>query len=360
MKTISMLLLVAVLVPFSTAAAQTSSTVVISPIIGNPQASANQIVAALAAILDNGPARPYLIKIEPGVYDFGPQSLFMKPWVDIEGSGHDITTFLAQGKPDFAIGTVVTASNAELRQLTVKTLGAGHEAAVGIVVQTPNSRITDVAIESTGANLGCDGVLVRFVETTLTRVSIFASGSTTTTGVAVESGASAVLDNVEVEVRNATSINRSILVLNNQNHNSLDVRNSRLESHGGNNSFGIHMLFNIEFTATLDNVDIVANQASGTNAGIQSSDDERLQIADSRILASGGSQSYGFSDIGGFGRLKIDNSFIAGTTASISRLLGSSQAQIGGSKLFGGAVVGNVVCAGVWDKNYVFFTNTCP
>ena len=95
-------------------------TVIASPVPGDSLASGTALLSALAGIADASAANPYLLKIEPGVYDLGTSSLLMKQYVDIEGSGEGVTKITAHG-PSFATsGTVVGASDTELRFLTVE------------------------------------------------------------------------------------------------------------------------------------------------------------------------------------------------------------------------------------------------
>lgn len=98
-------------------------TVLVSPVPGNPVASGTALQAALAGIAAPSATNPWLLKIEPGIYDVGSTPLPMRPWVDIEGSGIDIT--ILRGSVDGSglnAGTVHGASNAELRELTVEAL----------------------------------------------------------------------------------------------------------------------------------------------------------------------------------------------------------------------------------------------
>ena len=46
----------------------------------------------VGGIADPSASNPYLVKIEPGIYDLEADSLFMRPYVDIEGSGEGVTT----------------------------------------------------------------------------------------------------------------------------------------------------------------------------------------------------------------------------------------------------------------------------
>ena len=45
------------------------------------------------------PTNPYLLRIEPGVYDLITDTLQMKSYVDIEGSGENVTILTAAGTP---------------------------------------------------------------------------------------------------------------------------------------------------------------------------------------------------------------------------------------------------------------------
>jgi hypothetical protein len=66
-------------------------------------------------------ADPWLVKIEPGIYDVQASTVVMSPWVDIEGSGEKVTKITA-----FAPGaaTVQGAADAELREITVEHTAA--------------------------------------------------------------------------------------------------------------------------------------------------------------------------------------------------------------------------------------------
>jgi len=342
------------------AQAQVSTTVVISPIPGNPQASANQIVAALAAITDNSSAKPYLIKIEPGVYDFADQSLVMKPFIDVEGSGRSVTFLIADGRDTLFSGTVIGADDATLREVTVESRGNGTEThAVGVYLAGVDTRIHDVAVRSTYATLGSDGIYMRGGAPHISRTEIEVRGSLTPSGVAIESDSAAVLDDVEVDVRNGSLSNRAVLVQL-LGPVRLRIKNCRLASHGGSQSWGIELRNNAGTEVEIDGVVIRATQATGTNAAIYGWSGERIEVSHSSLLASGGTDSYGvYMYPSQSGRLKADHCFISGTTATVD-FHGSTNGLVGGSKLFGGAVQGNVTCGGVWDENYSFYPNTCP
>jgi hypothetical protein len=135
-------------------------TVVVSP-VGTAAQNGTALKNALAGITNASATNPYLLKIEPGVYDLGSSDtpLTMKEWVDVEGSGEGVTTLTATGSAtDHATGTVVGAGDSELRFLTAKnTGGATYAVAIyyggagGFVGETNISfRMTHVTANASG------------------------------------------------------------------------------------------------------------------------------------------------------------------------------------------------------------------
>jgi len=94
-------------------------TLVVSPVGRTPLENCDVLRSALASIIDNAADSPYLVKVEPGLYDCGTAGVAMKPFVDIEGSGRGTTTIRGTGP------TVIGASDAELRFLSVEANSAG-------------------------------------------------------------------------------------------------------------------------------------------------------------------------------------------------------------------------------------------
>src|SRR4029450_4125676 len=66
-------------------------TQLVSPVPGTPVLRGTRLLARLASIGGASATNPYLLKIEPGVYDLRMRTLAMKPFVDVEGSGEAVT-----------------------------------------------------------------------------------------------------------------------------------------------------------------------------------------------------------------------------------------------------------------------------
>jgi hypothetical protein len=138
-----------VLLNSSVASAQIR-TVLVSPVPGNPVASGTALQNALAGISSPSDTNRWLLKIEPGIYDLQAGSLQMRSWVDIEGAGINVTTIRSSET------TIIGASNAELRMLTVEAIGnqfinPGPEV-IAMLNQNAHPRVYRVKFKTHGPN----------------------------------------------------------------------------------------------------------------------------------------------------------------------------------------------------------------
>jgi hypothetical protein len=102
-------------------------TVFVSPVPGNPVASGNRLLSALAGITTASADDPWLVVIEPGNYDLDGLSLALKSYVDVEGSGVGVT--IVRSTVEMA-GTIQGADFTELRDLTVWNTAAARAVAL--------------------------------------------------------------------------------------------------------------------------------------------------------------------------------------------------------------------------------------
>jgi len=120
-------------------AAQVPNILLVAPSGGD----FTSIQAALDSITQATALNPYLIEVAPGVYS---ESIVMKPYVDIQGSGEGVTTIAAPGSAVISNSTVAGASHAEIRALTIKNSGGNTFAtAVYNASATPSLRQITVA-----------------------------------------------------------------------------------------------------------------------------------------------------------------------------------------------------------------------
>lgn len=151
-------------------------TILVSP-ADSPATSGARLLAAVAAASDSSAEKPYLIKIEPGIYDLGFSTLQMRSYVDIEGSGQGVTIIRGERQTDDVTGLVNAASNTELRQLSIEVTEGSGAFAVGISNNNASPRITDVTIRTDGAT--SYGIVSRSgAGPRIERVTISATGAT--------------------------------------------------------------------------------------------------------------------------------------------------------------------------------------
>ncbi|MDQ3928108.1 MAG: hypothetical protein M3328_03060 [Chloroflexota bacterium] len=208
-------------------------TVVVSP-TGTPSENGTALKNALAGITDASETNPYLLKIEPGVYDLGAApGLVMKPWVDVEGSGEGVTTLTATGGVPWADATVQGASNAELRFLSVKNTG-GADKAFAIHSTADPFRLTHVSAAASGGTSYSRAVVIDSGATTLSEVNATASGNTQNLGVFVSGRVT--MDQVTVNSSGGSNIG---VALQGSGSNA-QIRNSRIAVSSGItiNNFG--------------------------------------------------------------------------------------------------------------------------
>jgi hypothetical protein len=119
-----------------------------------------EIAPALASIADASPAKPYLVRLGPGVYGVPPRGLVLKPFVDIEGEGPGTSVIEGAIATETALWThplaadqpavVRMAPNSRLLHLTVRNTSA----AGGIAIYFPMTAAAgaaDVTAEALGA-----------------------------------------------------------------------------------------------------------------------------------------------------------------------------------------------------------------
>ena len=99
-------------------------TIVIGPLSGGTD-TCDDLIGTLDRITDAASDNPYLIKLEAGTFDCGTDTVRMKPYVDIEGSGEDATVL--RGSSDGISGVVRVSAFAELRFLRVENDNDGAE-----------------------------------------------------------------------------------------------------------------------------------------------------------------------------------------------------------------------------------------
>lgn len=333
----------------------------------------DSIQAALDSIDDNSEHNRYLVWVGPGTYT---ETVTMKEYVDIEGAGERLTTITYGGSAAQNTGTVVGASNAELRFLTVYNAG-GNNYATAIYNSGASPHLTHVtAIASDGSTTTCGVYNTASASPTMMHVTASGSGGHWCAGVLNYYASPTMTDVIA-----SCSEGYDNYGVNNQFSDTTMV-NVIASASGGAWGRGV---FNLECSPTLINV-IASSTGSADNIGVNNG---RASPTMTNVTASvsGGANNYGMYNNNSFPTVQnstfnaggdtgnrygiyndntpstvtVSNCQITGSTNAIYHQVGSTT-RVGGSLLSGGPVAGTgiVTCAGVYDENFAFYASTCP
>jgi hypothetical protein len=346
-------------------------TIIVGP-VGTDADNGVALLAALAGITTATATNPWLLKIEPGIYDLGASSLSMKSYVDIEGSGETVTTIRSAS----ASATIAGASSSEIRSLTVENVGGNtysyaFQTCFDMSVRDTTIRALNGATMTRAARVTCDS------SPTFSRVTIIASGGGTTLALDAYSGTPRVEDSRVLAV-GATDYNQGLMV-----RGGTVLRTEvRAEGKGlevvvldGGSTFaqGLRVVGVTEAgsggsglrlsatggvgspTATLEDSSIVMSGPGWSNGVTTYLDGGTCNIRRTTVVA--GTGIYTSSGTGSF---FVDASTIVGSSKTIDLAVGTT-AFIGASQLSGGPVSGSVTCVGVYDESYTSpGYSTCP
>ncbi|MGH2687116.1 MAG: hypothetical protein ACRDJP_16755 [Actinomycetota bacterium] len=359
---------------------------------GTPTQNGNALRSALAGITDASAANRYLVKLEPGTFDIGTQELVMKEFADIEGSGRmgTIITCACGSPSNTTTGVAATihgAVNTGLRSLSVvNTGGNAHAHGVDYLgIAGEPVRITDVAVEVSGATSGAAGIEVRDAQPVMTRVDVEVTGNGIDLdlyGIRIANAGSASLLHVNASAEgdvndtwglyaddsrvtieggemSASDASQNFAVQGVATSDLMLVGVSALAVGGGDRYFGLDLQDSV---ALVTGSFIVADGEEADGIRVDSGGPPSLaQVTGSTIAAQASFCCGSAVEVNSGGPITVDGSRIV-TDEPIASAGSGEEVRFGGSFLDGDAPSGSgtVTCAGVWDENYTFFATTCP
>ena len=349
--------------------------IVVSPqSTDTPSINGVSLINALNSIADASETNPYLLKLGPGIYDIQINSIQMKPFVDLEGSGEKVTTItgaITSGSAVPSAGTVIGSDHAELRFLTVENTGTGIEN-IAILNLSSSPSISHVTANSIGTGgLSCYNYAVYNYTSSpkMTNITATASGTFKIHTIHNESS-SPTMANIEAIAKGVQGSDNWAVYNNISSPVMSNVTASAIGSGGGGYNYGIYnansspSMMNIVATAsgagTYSNTGIyndfssprmlnIVATASGAsiNSGIHNSWSSPT-ITNVTATGSGGVGT-GIFNLDS-GTIKINHSVIMGTTNTINNGSGVTT-FVGNSQLDGGIVdnAGALTCVGSYN-----------
>jgi hypothetical protein len=363
-------------------AAKLVRTVVVSP-VGTPAQNGTALLAALNALTDASCSNPYLLRLEPGIYDVGASPLVMKECVGIEGGGELLTEIRGAGAATTNSGTIVGADNTEVRRLTVRNTG-GNVAAVAIFANDASLKLTHVTALAAGGSGQNYAIYYKSTDVAdLSGVTAEADGN----GAAVARGvynqasspfmtdvrASAINAGTNTGVYNdsSTPVMTNVDAIAGQGATCYGIYNTgtALPVISGGSIFAAcsstnYGLYNTSGGSVLASHATISVLGGSTGYGVFHDNAPSAGLNGLRVSVFSGAQSYGIYNQGTVGSYIVDvgNSIITAVTATV-RNDDEFVTRIGASQLAGGAVQGGgtVKCAGVYDEIFDFHAGpACP
>jgi len=246
-------------------------TLVVSP-VGTPADNGNMLRNTVASIFGASSANPYLVRIEPGIYDLGINDLVLKAHMDLEGSG-ELRTLIrgtrSSGSWLTVSALVVGANNTEVRFLTIENSGVpGGFSTVGYRLSSGSARLTNVTVRASGPNYVAALIIhsLNSTDAVLNNVTSHASGD----GTRVSGFESWGTSSIGVRVT---------------------IRNSVLTGIGAN-SYGVYGTTNgVSPAYPLNEVRVYNSQITGASHTLHTNQTYDMRIAASQLIGGPGTGS---------------------------------------------------------------------
>jgi hypothetical protein len=332
----------------------------VSPVPGNNTASGTNLLNALAGIVDATSAKPYVLRLQPGIYDIGGTALVMKPYVDIEGSGQQSTIIRGLGNDSgFLTAVVLGASRAELRGLQVQSSGSGYAYSIAVLLNQASTSLRDVTLTSSSAT-STWGLRILSANANIQNVTITVAGGTATYGIS-NTGGTASSPVIRRAVINVSGASSGYGIYSDQNA-SPRIRDVEITV-SSNTGYGIEYNYINNLTgATLEvaNARINVVGTAGNASGIDFNGEDTVVVTHTNISATSPASGAGLrigSTSFSFLAAMVDHCDIQGSTNSIAAQFYT--VRVGASKLSGPANIASPSCAASFNGSYVPLSASC-
>ncbi len=183
--------------------------------------------------------------VAPGTYT-ETATLMMKDYVDVQGSGENVTELRcacssndgpATVGPGGAVVYFGSTTDAELSDLSVTNSGGPSEHAYGIKMRLSTAVVSNVTATAANSANNYGIALVSLSDSSLRHVSASATGGTTSTGINIQGNSEPTLTDVIAIATNASDANYAI---RNVNASADPTLRRVVATATGTNSYGVH------------------------------------------------------------------------------------------------------------------------
>ena len=371
------------------------------------------IQAAIDSISDAASDNPYLVWVAPGEYS---EAVTMKPYVHLQGAGQEatiITSTSSNGSLPPTQATLVLASDASLRDLTVENSGVGNRnVALLASGSVTRSTVTDVSVRAQGSGSYNYAIYIKGsgTDVKLQQVTALAEdGSDTNIGLFILDGAEATLRGGTftgrggIETRGIENANSGSMLtaegitalgengitdnygLGSYDSAATELRGGSFTGRGGTDAYGIANGAN-GATLEAESVTALGENSIARNFGLYNYGGAEATLRGGSLTGRGGTDAYGIYNIdidtvllaervSALGRIgsgasvglyNYDNASAFITQSGLEGIeysvyLSSGVVYVSHSRLVGGGVSGTVTCILV-TRGTVISTDgsTCP
>lgn len=265
-------------------------TIVVSPTPGDTAASGTALRNAYEGISDASPTNPYVVLLEPGIYNIGSTQLDLKPYVHLRGTSRESTIILSSHTASIDFGCLDANSVAfvELSNFTLLLSGTNNVAGIWAFSSTVYMENVNVKFFSAvngsayGVAMSGSGADLRMTDCRIDIANYAASS--TLIGVRIEGGDGATLEGCTVNIngeQTSSSAGR-VLGVDAREGGSAKLRNSRVTAldSTATNSHGL-LAFTGTMSAAACELDGSTAEAGATNMSLVNCWDSNLiPIAD--------------------------------------------------------------------------------
>jgi hypothetical protein len=246
----------------------------------------SSIQAALDSITNAGADNPYLVYVATGVYT---EQVTLKPFVTLEGAGEGVTIIRWIGNNPSAQleagATLLGATHASLRHLSVERRSAGQGSATAIYNNAASPRMSHVTATASGGSTNYGIYNNNSSSPMMSDVTATASGGSDNYGVANRNSSSPTMSDVTATASGGSD-NYGV---SNSSDSSPIMRDVTASASGSTNNFGV---YNNSSSPMMSDVTATASGGSG-NFGVYNFSDSSPNMNHVRASAWGGSESYG-------------------------------------------------------------------
>lgn len=341
-------------------------TLLVSP-KSTSEASGAALLAVMDEIRDNNATNPYLVIIEPGVYNIGSSPLNMKSYVDVQGSGRGVTTI--KGLQNISeSGIVVMADNSAIRDLAI-VLTAGGESNVvrGIWADKATCEIENMLIDVSDVEYGFGISAVGaswteydvHVDNVIVKIS---NAATRGYGITFEQFVRATLRNFIIDLQSDSVVGEGFGIYNGYD-SIVDIRDGSISVSGYGNNCGV-LNFAAGSHVLLRDIEMEITSPGTTHYGVTVMYEASLDMMGVKIYSVGDGvfvHSYGPAYIA---LVRIVHSWIKGSYKSVevgdfaNTYLGQNLLQGGVAFGSGGSTASSFNCVDNFDENMAAVS--CP